>query len=72
MKANIEFNLPEEQDEFECAVDATKWKKVCEDFANKLRNHWKYGADVNAEGLINLEKIKEEFFDCLHSEGLSL
>jgi hypothetical protein len=54
MKAKLEFELPEDQYEFEVASNAHKYKRCLEDFDNYLRSRLKY------------ETIQtEEIFNCL-------
>ena len=43
VKATLEFNLPEEQDEFQNAVDGTHYRAACEDIENYMRDKVKYG-----------------------------
>jgi len=42
MKATLEFDLPEEQSEFDLCCDATKLSIVISELNNELRNHLKY------------------------------
>ena len=43
MKASLEFNLPEDQNEFDDAVNATKYIAALHDIKNHVRSVWKYG-----------------------------
>ena len=45
MKAILEFNLPEENDEFDLAVNAVKWYSVCWELDQYLRSKTKYAPD---------------------------
>ena len=45
MKAILEFNLPEENDEFDLAVNAVKWYSVCWELDQYLRGKTKYAPD---------------------------
>lgn len=45
MKAILEFNLPEEKEEFELAVNASKWSSVCWELDQYLRSKTKYAPD---------------------------
>jgi hypothetical protein len=45
MKAVLEFNLPEEKEEFELAVNASKWYSVCWELDQYLRSKTKYAPD---------------------------
>lgn len=62
MKAILEFNLPEDQPEFNNAIKGGDWKHVCWEMDQYLRRNIKYAPDdVNEEVLEALEKIREEF-----------
>jgi hypothetical protein len=45
MKAILEFNLPEEKEEFELAVNSVKWYSVCWQLDQYLRDKTKYAPD---------------------------
>lgn len=45
MKAILEFNLPEENGDFELAVNASKWCSVCWELEQYLRSKTKYAPD---------------------------
>ena len=45
MKAILEFNLPEENVEFEFAINASKWCSVCWELEQYLRSKTKYAPD---------------------------
>lgn len=44
MKAMLQFNLPEERDDFETTVHATDWRLTVADFMSELRRRVKYEA----------------------------
>jgi hypothetical protein len=68
MKAILEFSLPEEQDEFQTAVDAGKWKAVMWDLDNWLRQYTKYGdpKDVDAQN------CRDKIYELLNERNLEL
>ena len=73
MKAILEFNLPEEQEEFQLATNAVKWMSFAHQFEQYLRAEWKYNEDkYNEDQYKTLEQIREKFYDLLTEEGLSL
>ena len=45
MKATLEFNLPENQDDFELATKGGKWYSVVWDMDQWLRTQYKYMPD---------------------------
>lgn len=71
MKATLEFNLPEEEQEHLDAVNGTKWKILLMDFDRTLRNYLKHGhrfKDVED----CLRKLREELDQDIKEEGLIL
>jgi hypothetical protein len=60
MKATLEFNLPEDQPEFNNAIKGGDWKHVCWEMDQYLRRNTKYASDdTNEEVLQALENAKE-------------
>lgn len=45
MKATLEFNLPEDKEDFELAVNASKWSSVCWELDQYLRSKTKHAPD---------------------------
>ena len=45
MKATLEFNLPEDRDDFELATKGSKWYGVVWDMDHWLRQQYKYMPD---------------------------
>jgi len=45
MKAILEFNLPDDQDDFKMASNALSWYLVCWDLDQELRAKTKYASD---------------------------
>ena len=46
MKATLEFNLPDDQDDFKLATNALNWYIVCWDLDQELRAKTKYAPDT--------------------------
>ena len=60
MKAKLEFNLPEEQIEFQDAVDGSKFKYVVWKLDQHCRAKVKYASDMaNDEVLDTYEEIRK-------------
>ena len=60
MKAILEFNLPEDQPEFNNAIKGGDWKHVCWQMDQYLRRNTKYTPDdTNEEVLQALENARE-------------
>ena len=72
MKALLEFDLPEEQDEHRVALDGVKWRAVVNDIANKMRSALKYDDDLTPESSACLENLREELFQLIADRNLNL
>lgn len=74
MKAQLKYNLPDEQTEFEDAVNGTKWKLSMWELDQWLRAQYKYMPDAEySEAAYNAyEKSRERLFEILNENGLSL
>jgi hypothetical protein len=57
MKAILEFNLPEDQEEYDRCNAATDMALFIFEFENYLREMWKHGP------VEDIDKIYEKFFD---------
>ena len=58
--ATLKFKLPEEQYEFDTAIQASNAKKILWDFSQKLRSWQKYSNDFTDAGDA-LDQIRTEF-----------
>jgi hypothetical protein len=74
MKAKLKYNLPDEQSEFEDAVNGSKWKTSMWELDQWLRAQYKYMPDAEySEAAYNAyEKSRERLFEILNENGLSL
>ncbi len=70
-KAILQFSLPEEQSEFDTAINAAKAKSMLWNFSNQLRSWDKYHHDFTS-GDDALEKIREEFYRLLNEHNVEL
>jgi hypothetical protein len=64
MKATLEFNLPEESEEFELARNGAKLSCAVSDFQNYLRSKIKYD-ELSDEQLAVYEEVREKLFEML-------
>ena len=71
MKATLEFNLPEEAEEHQIAVDGPKWRGVVSDVLEELRTDRKYNQLPEAEYVYN-EKISERIWQLMKDQNLEL
>ena len=75
MKATLEFNLPEEQEEYEAAIKGRLYKTAYETLYEEVfRPHLKYNKEFDGKALTEeeclflfkiIEKIDEHFDYCL-------
>jgi hypothetical protein len=71
MKAKLEFDLPEEQDDFEVASNGWKYRSVLFDLDNFLRNKLKY-EKLTEEQYKAYSEVRELFWDTLRDDNLTL
>jgi hypothetical protein len=70
-KIILEFNLPEEQDEYELAHNAAKFYDCLYNFSQELRTWYKHGHDFkDADDAV--EKIREKFYEELNDNNVTL
>ncbi len=71
MKATIEFDLPEEIEEYEVMNRAGKVELALWEFTGYLRGKWKYGHDYkNVEECI--EDLRENLYDSFNTIGAEI
>jgi hypothetical protein len=69
--ATITFTLPEEQEEFDRAVQGGNWRMVVEDLDAHLRSRLKH-EDLPDEVHAALERARTHLYGLLEERGLSL
>jgi len=73
MKATIEFELPEDIEEYEMANNASKMYMALWDIKQLFRSKLKYNSDgLNDEQLEQWEAMRGEFFEILDNNDLKL
>lgn len=74
MKAVLEFNLPEDQDDFELATKGSKWYGVVWNMDQWLRQQYKYMPDEEySEDRYNAYvEAREKLFVLMQENGISL
>jgi hypothetical protein len=74
MKAILEFNLPEDQIEFEFATNGSKWWKVCWDMEQWLRQQNKYMPDeeYNEDKYQAYEQAREKLREIITENNLDI
>ena len=71
MKATLTFTLPEEQTEFDTAIQASAAKSMLWDFSQKLRSWQKYHNDFK-DANDALDKIREEFYRLINDYNINI
>jgi hypothetical protein len=71
MKVKLEYNLPDDQFEFECAVKSTKMFFALTELKDELRSIWKY-EDLKENQFAMVERIREKFFEILQENEINL
>jgi hypothetical protein len=71
MKATLEFNLPEEREEHQVALDGQKWAGIACGMNEQLRSWMKHGHGfANAEQA--LDETRKLLLQSIENEGLTL
>jgi hypothetical protein len=73
MKAILEFNLPEENIEFEMAVNASKMHSVLWQMDQWLRAQYKYMSDAeyNEAAYDAYEKSRQQLLNLMSEDGIT-
>ena len=71
MKVKLEYNLPEDQFEFESAVKSTKMFFALTEIKDELRAIWKY-EELKENQFEMVERIREKFFEILLENEINL
>jgi hypothetical protein len=70
MKATLEFNLPEEEEEFNVANKGMNWALLANDLDQSIRSMLKYHPEEYKTGEQALEHIRSELHDIMAERGL--
>lgn len=71
MKVILEFQLPEEQSEYDSAINGAKTECAISEFGNFLRSEYKYNNTLSDQERAYLEKVHERWFDVLKEYGVT-
>lgn len=72
MKAILEFNLPEDQEQFTDAVNGTKWQQVMWQLDTHLRSKSKYADDDTHEEYIKaVDEVRNHLWELMTENGLN-
>ena len=71
MKAILEFNLPDDQHEFDLAIQGSKMYVALWDISQELRTLWKY-EELSDEEFKIVERIRDKFYEILDENQIEL
>jgi len=71
MKAKLTFNLPEDKDDFDFAVQGGKMYSALWDISKELRTLWKY-EELSEQEWDMVEKIRNKFYEILDDHQIKL
>ena len=71
MKAKLTFNLPDDQEDFDNAINGTKAHLCLWQISQNIRAIWKHG-DLNDSQFEIVDRIRNEFYQVLHENGIKL
>ena len=71
MKATIEYNLPDDQFEYDCAISSTRYWSALTEIKEELRAIWKY-EELKENQFEMVERIREKFFEILTENEINL
>lgn len=71
MKATIQFNLPEDDNQYKWAINGYNYFAVLYNFQQYLRNKLKH-EDLTPEQILVVETIQSDFLEMLYDEEVIL
>lgn len=72
-KGILEFNLPEEREEFELAKNGSSYSFVIWDLDQHLRSLLKYNGENHSQEILNeLQKVRDKLHELLNDCDLSI
>jgi len=72
MKATLEFNLPDDQHEFDMAIQGSSMYLALWDLSQELRSMWKYQQYKTEEEYAIVETIRDKFHEILSEHNINL
>jgi hypothetical protein len=72
MKAKLTFNLPDDQHEFDIAIQGSKMYLALWDLSQELRSMWKYQSYQTEEEYAIVETIRDKFYEILSEHNINL
>lgn len=72
MKAKLTFNLPEDQHEWDNAVNSNAMYLALWDLSQELRSMWKYQQYKTEEEYAIVDTIRDKFHEILQEHNINL
>ena len=72
MKAILEFDLPDEQYDFDRAVEGKRWQWFAHGLMEYIKKEKKWNDSLTDEQYEMLERMEKKFYELLEEERLSL
>lgn len=73
MKSTLEFNLPEEDEEFRTALDGHKFRHILSDLNEHLRSIMKYSSETYTQDQLDTyQEIRDYLLALVEEENVSL
>lgn len=73
MKATLEFNLPEDQQDFQMVVNATKFWSVLYELDQELRSKTKYAPDDLPQDKYDAyQEVRDRMYELMNEYNISL
>jgi hypothetical protein len=72
MLAKLEYNIPEEQEEFDIALNGWKYKLILFEFDSSLRNKLKYSSNLSNGEYSIYENLRQELRTLLNEHQVDL
>jgi hypothetical protein len=73
MEAILKFNLPDDQEDFDTAVNGAKWSLAMWELNNWLRSQTKHATDSMSDDTYKaFEDTRDKLYEILNEEGLKL
>ena len=72
MKAILEFDLPEDTDNYRYAMDGSKYLFAIQEFDNHLRSELKYNNLLNEEQCHTIQRLRDKLYEMFNKFGVTI
>jgi hypothetical protein len=71
MKATLNFDLPEDSFEFQCAINGVTLRRSINDFQEYMRQMYKYNESISDAEREMIQHLREQFQNILEDNGVN-